>query len=109
MLVNFITIINGLFYGDLVAKLFWFGIDGIIIFQRLKTRMTMEPLEQHAPFLTNIHYMAHKCNLAMQSFRSFPLVVKIEGLLYDMYVFFSYFPNRKFEHAKLVKNCKQKD
>jgi hypothetical protein len=36
MLVNFITIINGLFYGDyLVAKLFWFGIDGITIFQGL--------------------------------------------------------------------------
>jgi hypothetical protein len=81
MLVSFITIISGLFYGDLVVKLFWFGIDGIIVFQGLKTRVTMEPLEKHAPFLTSIHYMAHKCNLAMQSLPSFPLVVKTEGLL----------------------------
>ncbi len=47
--------------------------------------------------------MAHKCNLVMQSLPPFPLVVKIEGLLYGMYVFFSHFPNRKLEHAKLLK------
>jgi hypothetical protein len=61
--------------------IFWFGINGITIFQGLKIRVTMEPLEKHAPFLTSIHYMAHKCNLAMQSFPSFSLVVKIKGLL----------------------------
>jgi hypothetical protein len=36
VLVNFITIIGGLFERDLVAKLVSFGVDGVTVFQGLK-------------------------------------------------------------------------
>jgi hypothetical protein len=94
MLVNFIVITGGLSEGDLVAKLVFFGADGVTIFQGLKTRVTMQLIKKHAPFVTRIHRMAHRCNLAIQSFFPLPLVVKIKGLLQGMYVYFSHYPKR---------------
>jgi hypothetical protein len=63
----------------------------------------MQLIEKHAPFVIGIHYMAHRCNLAMQSFSSLPLVAKIEGLLQGMYVYFSHSPKRQLERVKLAK------
>jgi hypothetical protein len=79
--VNFITIIGGLFEGDLAAKLVSFGADGVIVCQGLKTRVIVQLIKKHGPFVIGIHYMAHRCNLVMQLFFSLPLVAKIKGLL----------------------------
>jgi hypothetical protein len=79
MLVNSITIISGLFYGDLVAILVWHRWH--YCFSRFEDKGDNGALEKHAPFLISLHYMAHKFNLAMQSLPSFPLVVKTKGLL----------------------------
>jgi hypothetical protein len=103
MLVNFIIIIGGLYEGDLVAELVFFGADGVIVFQGFKTGVTMQLIKKHAPFVTGIHHMAHICNLVMQSFFPLPLVAKIKGLLQGMYVYFFHSPKRQLEHVKLVK------
>jgi hypothetical protein len=42
MLVNFVTTIGGLSKGYLVAKLVYFGANGVTIFQGLKTRETVQ-------------------------------------------------------------------
>jgi hypothetical protein len=65
MLVDSIITYGGLFEGDLASWLLCFAIDGVIIFQGLKTRVTMQLINKHAPFVTGFHCMAPKCNLAM--------------------------------------------
>jgi hypothetical protein len=59
MILNFVTIIGGLFEGDVVAKLVSFGVNGVIIFQGLNIGVIVQLIEKHAPFVTSILYMAN--------------------------------------------------
>jgi hypothetical protein len=108
MLVNFITIIGGFSKEDLATKLVSFDVNGVTVFHGLKIGVTMQFIEQHAPFVIGIHYMAHRCNLVMQSFSSLPPITKIKGLLQGMCVYFSHYLKTQLEHAKLVKVLKTK-
>jgi hypothetical protein len=68
----------------------------------------MQLIAKHAPFVISIHYMAHRCNMVMQTISSLPLVAKSEALLQSMYVHFSHFPRRHVGHGKLVKKISNK-
>jgi hypothetical protein len=81
MSLNSTITFGGLSNEDLASKLVFFAIHGMIIFQGMKTRVIMQLIEKHAPFVTKIHYMAHRCNLAMQTPLNLPLVEKIKALL----------------------------
>lgn len=79
VLVNFVHIFGGLFDQGLASKLVCFGANGVTISQGLKIGLIMQFIEKHAPFVTRIHCMAHRCNLIMQTFLSLLLVGKIEA------------------------------
>jgi hypothetical protein len=81
MLVDFITIYGGLSEGDLASRLVCFAVDGMTIFQGLKTRVTVQLVDKHAPFVIGLHCMAHMCNLVAQTLSKLPLVAKIKALL----------------------------
>jgi hypothetical protein len=77
-------------------------VDGVTIFQGLKIKVTMQLTNKHAPFVTRLHYMAHKCNLVTQTLSKLPLVIKIEMLLQSMYVYLTHSPKRHMEFTKFI-------
>jgi hypothetical protein len=56
-------------------------VDGVIVFQGLKTGVTMQFTNKHAPFVIRLHYIAHKCNLVAQALSKLLIGAKIETLL----------------------------
>jgi hypothetical protein len=62
-----------------VARVVCFGVDGVTIFQGLKTSVIVQFMNKHNHFIVGIHYMAHQCNLAVQAFSFLSLVTKIEA------------------------------
>ncbi len=56
-------------------------VDGVIVFQGLKTGVTMQFTNKHAPFVIGLHYIAHKCNLVAQALSKLLIGAKIETLL----------------------------
>jgi hypothetical protein len=74
---------------DIIIKVVCFGIDGITIFQGLKTGVTVQLMAKHGHYIVSIHCMAHQCNLAVQTFSSLILVGKIESLLACMYLYYN--------------------
>jgi hypothetical protein len=81
MLVDSTTIYGGLSEGDLASRLVYFVVDGVTAFQGLKTRVIVQLVDKHAPFVTRLHCMAHMCNLVVQTLSKLSLVAKIEALL----------------------------
>ncbi len=53
----------------------------MIIFYGLKIGVTMQLINKHAPFVTELHCMVHRCNLVVQTFSKLLRVAKIEVLL----------------------------
>jgi hypothetical protein len=98
MSVNSTVTFWGLFNEDLASKLVFFVIHDMIIFQGMKTGVIMQLIEKHVPFVTRVHYMAHRCNLAMQTPLTLPLVVKIKALLQSMCVYFSHTPKKHMQN-----------
>ncbi len=86
MLVDSIAIYGGLSEGDLASRLVCFVADGVIVFQGLKTRVTMQFTNKHAPFVTGLHYIAHKCNLVAQTLSKLSIVAKVEMLMWSMHL-----------------------
>ncbi len=74
---------------DVANKVVCFGAIGVTIFQGLKTIVTIQFMNKHNPFFASNHYMAHRCNLVMQTFSSMSLVAKIEALFFSMYIYYS--------------------
>ncbi len=65
-------------------------------------------MQKHAPFVNNVHFMAHCTNLVIQTFSGLTLVAKIETLLVGMYNFFTHSIKQALEASKLVEllECK---
>jgi hypothetical protein len=59
-------------------------------------------MQKHAPFMMGI-YMAHCCNLVVQTLSNLLIVAKIEALLASMYMSFVHCPKRHLEHIELAK------
>jgi hypothetical protein len=93
---------GGLPRPDIAAKLVSFGADGVSVFQGVRTGVTVQLKEHHAPFLSGMHCMSHRTNLAVQTLSQVPLVMRIEELLQSLYSFFSHSPKRNQELADLA-------
>jgi hypothetical protein len=93
---------------DLANKLVCFGADGMIVFQGLKNGVTTKLMQNHAPFVSGVHCMAHCTNLAVQTLNNFSLVGKIEIFFASMHNYFAHNPKRHLEANKLAElfECK---
>jgi hypothetical protein len=87
---------------EIAAKFVSFGADGVSVFQGVRTRVTVQLKEKHAPFVYGMHYMSHRTNLIVQTLSQVPLVMRIEELLQSLYSFFSHSPKRNQELADLA-------
>jgi hypothetical protein len=85
-----------------------FGANEVTIFQGLKFGVTTQLMHKHVFFVNNVHFMAPRTSLAIQTFNSLTLVAKIETLFVGMYNFFTHSPKHAFEASKLVEllECK---
>jgi hypothetical protein len=88
-IIRSLSDLGGLLVVDLANKVVRFGVDGVTIFEGLRTSVTIQLMNKHNPFLVGIHCMAHWSNLAMQTLSSLSLVVKIEALFFSMYTYYS--------------------
>jgi hypothetical protein len=52
---------------EIAGKLISFSADGVSVFQGVRTGMTVQLKDNHAPFVMGIHYMSHRTNLAVQT------------------------------------------
>jgi hypothetical protein len=93
---------GGLVRPDIAAKLVSFGADGVSVFQGVRTGVTVQLKENHAPFVFGMHCMSHRTNLAVQTLSQVPLVTRIEELLQGLYSFFLHSPKRNQELADLA-------
>lgn len=72
---------GGLVRPEIAAKLVSFGADGVSVFQGVRTGVTVQLKDNHAPFVSGMHCMSHRTNLAVQTLSQVPLVTRIEELL----------------------------
>jgi hypothetical protein len=54
-------------FGDNTNKVVCFRANGVTIFQGLKTGVIVQLVNKHYPSVVEIHYMAHWCNLIVQT------------------------------------------
>jgi hypothetical protein len=83
---------GGLPCPDIASKLVSFGANGVSVFQGVRTGVTVQLKEHHAPLVSGMHCMSHRTNLAVQTLSQVPLVMRIEELLQSLYSFFSHSP-----------------
>jgi hypothetical protein len=72
---------EGLNEADIANKLICFGVDGVMIFHGVKSGVTTQLMQKHAPFVSDVHSMAHYTNLAIQSLSGLNSVSKIQSML----------------------------
>jgi hypothetical protein len=58
VIVKSLLLYGGLLEFDLALKLICFGVDGVMMFQGSKTKVTVQLKEKHVPFLLGVHYVA---------------------------------------------------
>jgi len=99
------TLMNqgGLVKDMIVNKLMTFGVNGVFVFQGVRSWVTKQIFDGWAPHSMGMHCMAHKSNLAIQILSHFLMVNKIEGLLSTFYNYFCKNFKRHLEFTKLVK------
>jgi hypothetical protein len=81
---------GGLGVKKLARKLVNIGCDKFSVFQGHQTCVTTQFKNNVAPFITRVHCFAHQTNLAIITLSNVPLVHQLEGILQNMYVFFSH-------------------
>jgi hypothetical protein len=93
---------------NVANKLVCFGTDGVIIFQGLKNGVTTKMMQNHVPFMSGVHYMAHCTNLAIQTLSNLSLVGKIKNFFTSMHIYFAHNPKHPLEASKLAEllECK---
>jgi hypothetical protein len=94
---------GGLGLEELATKLVSMGCDGSFVFQGHQIGVTMEFKEVVAPFMSGVHCFAHKTNLAMITLFNLPFVHQLEGVLQNLYVFFTHSLKKFLEFHKLAK------
>jgi hypothetical protein len=80
----------GLGLEELARKLVNMGCNGSFVFQGHQIGVTMEFKEVVAPFMNGTLCFAHKTNLAMIILSNLPFVHQLEGVLQNLYVFFTH-------------------
>jgi hypothetical protein len=73
---------EGILMKDLISKkLMTFGVDGVFVFQSIRSGVIWQLFDGWAPHSMGVHYMVHKTNLVVQNLLHLQMVNKIEGLL----------------------------
>lgn len=85
IIIDALLVYNGLFEFDLIAKFVYFDVDGMTTFEGNKIDIKVYLKEKHAPFMFNLHCVAHRTNLVVQTLPQLSLVSKIESLLHLIY------------------------
>jgi nucleoside permease NupC len=92
----------GLGLEELARKLVNMGCNGSFVFQGHQIGVTMEFKEVVAPFMNGTHCFAHKTSLAMIILSNLPFVHQLEGVLQNLYVFFTHSLKKFLEFQKLA-------
>jgi hypothetical protein len=103
VIIRSLVVFGGMLETNIVNKIICFWANSVVVFQGLKTGVTFQLVCKHCPFVVGIYYMAHRCNLLVQTLSSLTLVTKIEGLLSYMYTYYIHFLKRHLERTKLAK------
>ncbi len=67
VIIDALFVYNGLFEFDLIAKFVYFDVDGVTTFKDNKTNIKVLLKEKHAPLMFNLHCVAHRINLVVQT------------------------------------------
>lgn len=86
----------------MAERMVCFGADGVSVFQGLRTGVTMQLKQQHAPFMIGVHCMAHQTNLAVEPLSNLPMVEKLEMLCQGLYNYFTMSSKKHLEFQKLA-------
>jgi hypothetical protein len=89
-------------------KLITFGVDGVSIFQGVRSKVTKQISDGWALHSMGVHCRAHRTNLVVQTLSHLPVVNKIGGLLSTLYNYFCKSPIRHLEFTKLAKVMEMK-
>jgi hypothetical protein len=92
------------------GKLVNVGCNGTSVFQGHRTNMTLQFKEKVTPFLNGVHCFAHETNLVMLTLSNLDLVCQLEGILQNMYAFFTHNPKKftNFQNFANMMNLKNK-
>jgi aspartate-semialdehyde dehydrogenase len=80
---------GGLRVEELAKKLVSIGCDRYNVFQGHQTSMTIQFKNKVVPFIIRVHYFAHQTNLGIIAFSNVPLMHQLEGILQNMFFFFT--------------------
>jgi len=99
---------GGMIETNVANKLVCFGADGVTNFEGLRYGVTMKLMQNHVPFVSGVHCMAHHTNLVVQTLSNLNLVGKIKSLPASMHNYFAQIPKHHLEASKLVElfECK---
>ncbi len=103
VIIHSLAIFRGMLKTDIINKVVYFGVNSVTIFQGLKIGVAVQLVSKHYPFVVRIHYMAHLCNLVIQTLSTLTFVAKIESLFSSMYIYYNQSPKRHLECTKLAK------
>ncbi len=56
---------GGLSEVNIARKLICFSVDEVTIFHRVKSGVTIQLMQKHVPFVSDVHYMVHCTNLVV--------------------------------------------
>jgi hypothetical protein len=73
------------------------------VFQGTRSSVIWQISDVWTPHSIGVHYMAHRTNLEVQIFLLLQMVIKLEGLFYTLYNYFSNNLKRHLEFTKLAK------
>jgi len=85
MIVGAINLGGGLDSKAIANKLMSLGANGALTLQGARSRVTQQVKEKHAPFLIDVHCVAHRCNLAFKALTNLGMFGDIEKLLLVTY------------------------
>jgi len=93
---------SGLEAKALAAKLISFGCDGAATLSGLRTSVSVQIKEQHAPFCHGVHCVAHRCNLAFKTLESLGIFPSISKVLQVTHAYFNRSPKRLTQFRALA-------
>jgi len=66
-----------------------FGVFGVVVFQGKHKGMFSQLKDMEVFHMVGVHCVAHRTNLVIQIFSSFPMVSRSEGWLQNLFAYFS--------------------
>lgn len=79
---------GGLSETNIASKLVCFRANGVTICHGVKSGVVIQLMQKHAPYLSNVHCMAHHTNPVVKTLNGLNLVFKIETLFTSMHNYF---------------------